>query len=130
MSVATDIIDHLAAVGEGSVGGTSRWSLNAAREPARPDGTVTVYDLEGWGTADPDNALHHPAVQVRVRDHDYRTAYDKAIAIRDALTVLGGFTVGANRYVGGWALSEPSSLGYDEEDRARVVLNVNLLKQE
>lgn len=129
MSVAADIVDHLAAIGEGTVGGSGQWSLHAAREPAHPNETVSVYDTEGR-TPDPDNGLYHPAVQVRVRHRDYRTAYAKAVAIRDAMTALGGFTVGANRYVGAWPISEPSSLGYDEEDRARVVLTVNLLKQE
>lgn len=127
MSAAHDIVEFLAAQGEGAIGGGSQWSLHLGREPDTPDETVTVYDT-GGGLADPDNGVYQPSIQVRVRHNDYRTAADKAEAIRDTLIASAtGFTANGVKYLGAWALSDPTGLGYDEHDRARVVINFDLM---
>lgn len=126
MSAADDIIEYLQAQGEGTIGGSSQWSLHVSREPDKPGATVTIYDT-GGSPPDPDNDVYNPRIQVRVRHKDYRTAIAKLKAIRDLLIdPVGGITANGTRYFALFALSDPESIGYDDKDRARVVLNFDI----
>jgi hypothetical protein len=126
-SPATDVIAYLATNGVGTVGATSGWSLNLSKEPASPDTTVTLYDTGGFG-ADYDVNLYKPTIQIRVRGNGYSSVYAKAQAIETLLIAPKGFTQNSF-YVGAWNPGGFESLGYDENDRAIIVININLMRE-
>ena len=124
-----DIAAYLAGQGLGTLGGTSSWAINASKEPAGPDNCITVYDSSGFAP-DPDNGVYEPSMQLRIRGNSYPIVYAKAEAARDALITPKGFTQGGSAYVGVWQQGSIESLGYDDNDRAVLVLNFNILRQE
>lgn len=126
---SADIAAYLAGQGLGTSGGTSGWSIRAAKEPASPDNCITVYDTSGFAP-DPDNGVYEPSVQVRVRGNSYPIVYAKTEAVRDELITPKGFTQGGTRYVGVWQQGSIESLGHDDNDRAVLVMNFNILRQE
>lgn len=129
-TAAEDLALYLAAQGHGVVGASSGWSIHVAREPDEPDKTITLYDTAGQAS-DPDNNFYRPRVQVRTRANDYRDATAKMVAIRDELIdPRTGFTANGRIYLGAFAMSEPAGLGYDDHDRARVVLTFDLMLED
>lgn len=124
-SPARDVVDYLLAQGLE----TGTWRIGWAREPQTPDSTVTIYDT-GGGLADPDCDMDNPSIQVRVRENSYNAAYDKAIACRDALTAPNGVTINGTRYVGFWVQTDIAAIGYDENDRAILTINFNVIRED
>lgn len=128
-SPAHDIAAFLAGQGIGTFAGTADWGIYVSKEPAAPDNCITVYDTPGF-EPDPDNGVFYPAVQVRVRGNGYQEVYARSEAARDELIIPKGFTQGGTRYVGVWQQGSIESLGYDDNDRAVLVMNFNIIRQE
>jgi len=126
-SAAADVMSYLSDNAVGTIGATSGWSLNTSKEPATPDSTVTLYDTGGFA-ADYDVNLYQPTIQIRVRGHNYQTVYAKADEIEALLIGPKSFTKNSF-YVGAWNPGGFESLGYDENDRAIIVMNINLMRE-
>lgn len=124
-----DIAQYLAAQGVGTFAATSGWAIYFAKEPQAPDSCVTVYDTSG-DSPDPDSAFWRPSVQVRIRANDYRDAYAKVEDVVNTLTVNAiSFAQGGTKYVGAFQFGSPQFIGFDDNDRAIVVVNFNLIRQ-
>lgn len=126
-SPASDIMQLLSDNAVGTIGGGSGWSLNVSKEPASPDNTVTLYDTGGFGN-DYDANIYQPTIQVRIRGIGYPTVYAKAEEIEQILIAPTSFTKNS-RYVGAWNAGGVESLGYDDNDRAIIVMNFNLMRE-
>lgn len=64
------------------------WSISVNSEEDAPDDVITVYDTgaRSWGRSQTTgDQLSHPAVQIRVRGRDQKTAYDRAKLIATKL---------------------------------------------
>lgn len=126
-SPADDLAGHLVAEGEGTLGGSSEWSINVSREPATPDSTITLYDTGGF-QPDPDCGLEEPTVQVRVRASGYLAAFAKMEDVKNTLIGPDSLTLGDYKYVGLRGDGDVTSLGYDENDRVILVFNLNMMR--
>lgn len=127
-SPARDIVDYIVAQSLGTLGAASGWGVYLAKEPTAPNTTITVYDTGGFNP-DIETGGYRPTVQVRVRAHDYVTAYAKAAAIQAALLAPKGFTQGGTHYVGVWQEGDITTLGYDENDRILLVANYSIYRE-
>lgn len=124
-----DIAQRLAAQGHGFLGGAATWSIRVAKEPQTPDGTITLYDTSGE-SPDPDSDYWRPSVQVRVRHNNYGTAYAKMEDIVNELTTdTLSFEINGTRYVGIYQFGSPQFLAFDDNDRAILVANFNIVRQ-
>ena len=98
-----DIKDILvsASVGKFTGATASDWQIFVGAEQATPDKAITLYDSGGI-SPDPKWRLDYPAVQARVRSAvgDYSGAYDKAVAVKDALLALTPRTINSKGYLG------------------------------
>lgn len=141
MSPAEELARHLADAGiTGAFGGADAWSVHCSAEPLEPENCVTVYDSGGLdplviGGAD----MEQPQVQVRVRSKDYNAAWELQKLIRrelvqpDLVATPGApleRDIGGGRYVQIVPLAAILSIGRDENDRAIVVANYQLIRQE
>ena len=117
-----DVKDLLEATS--ALGLTFADNLFVSEMPSTPDECVAVYDTGG---EDPESryTYERPTVQVRVRGDKgaYRSTYDLAQQIRDALHGLTNEETGGARYVGIWSVGDIMALGYD--DNRRMVFSVN-----
>lgn len=124
-----DIAQRLAAQGHGTFAGAATWGIFVAKEPQAPDGTVTVYDTSGE-SPDPDSDYWRPSVQVRVRHNDYLVAFAKMEELVNELTTdTLSFEINGTRYVGVYQFGSPQFLAFDDNDRAILVANFNIVRQ-
>lgn len=115
---------HLDANGVASLGRT----LFTNTEPASPDDTLTVYDAGGEPPILYDEVLTSHDVQLRARARRYADAYkmlDDAFAV---LNAAKGVTIQGYRYTGIWLMSDIISLGNDENGRATITANYQLVR--
>lgn len=118
-----DVKDLLVTAGLGTYG----TDLFVSKEPTKPDACVTIYDTSGM----PPEAwfeLDYPGIQVRIRGavNGYIVAMAKAYSIKNALHGVYNTTQGGARYISIIATGEPECIGYDENERAIIVLNFNI----
>lgn len=96
-----------------------------SEEPADPNNTVTIYDTGG---SDPVvvGDLYAPTIQIRVRNLDYESAYQKMQAIVLILCVPKSFTINDTNYVGVWQQGDIISLGKDQNNRYILTANFRI----
>lgn len=128
-SAAADTATYLDTQGAGTAGGSTGWTIRVSKEPTSPDDAITVYDTSGF-VPDPDNGVYHPSIQVRVRGNGYAAAYAKAEEVRDILITPTSVDIGTTNYVNWWQQGSIEHIGYDDNDRALLVLNFNITRQE
>lgn len=122
-----DIANHLEALGLLTFQETAGGDTFIGHVPAKPDFVVVLTPTPGLAP-EYAHAYDYPAFQVRVRGGgaDPRPAYDKAMAIRNALHGIESQQIGATWVVKlEAAQSEPASLGTDENGRHEFTLNFN-----
>ena len=124
-SPSEDIAQIIADASLGTIG----TDLFRGKQPPRTGLTITVYDTPGVAPF-ADIKLYEPGVQVRVRDADYSTAYDKMLEIVEALIVPTTREVNGTRYIGIWMAGDIESLGYDDNDRVSLFANFNTQRHE
>lgn len=121
---SVDIKDILEA--ESSLGLTFATDLFIGREPTDPDNCVTVFDTPGRPPQlnfDRTEKYDRPAVQVRVRNRDYRTGWELAHDIKDVLHGKGHEVWNGTTYELILCSGEVAFLDWDESSRARFVVN-------
>ena len=125
-----DIALLIAAASIGTFGSESAWGVFVGREPAKPDSCITVYDTSG-GEPDTDELdWFRPTFQVRVRGVSYQDAYDKQIAIRDALIYASPVDVTGGRFVGIMMTSDVMSIGGEDSKRHILTANYRAIREE
>lgn len=100
--------------------------LHVGREPSSPNNTVTLFDAPDRGPlVGYDNGVkyYYTAVQIRVRNSRYDDAMKQAWDLVDVLHNRGNETVGDTFVTKIEALDNPFLLDWDENNRARVVIN-------
>ncbi len=125
-----DVKDMLVA--EGSLGLTFGTNLFVGKEPAKHDNCVTIFDTDNTAqlTLDGDNDDYYsPSIQIRVRNNAYITGYD---LIHDIMTSLHGRdheTWNGTLYTIIYCSSGPALLDWDDNNRARFIINFNLQRR-
>lgn len=120
-------------VADDSLNLTVKDNLYVGREPDSPDNCVTIFDTPGGppqlvlGTDG--NEYYFPTIQVRVRNNDYRIGYNLAHDIMVSLHARGQQTWGGTLYSVIKAMADPALLNWDENGRARFVVNFELQRR-
>lgn len=115
---------NVAAVNQLTLGATAF----IGEEPAKPDNCVTLFDTPGYPPDrhyDPTIKYYRPAVQVRVRNTAYLSAYNLISAIR-AVLHNNVFTVGQTQYTAIFCTIEPAPLDWDANGRSRWVTTFDI----
>jgi hypothetical protein len=122
-----DIKDILVA--QSSLSLTFTENLFVGKEPDSPDDCVTIFDT---GEFPPQLTLakgenyYYPTVQIRVRNNAYINGYNLISDIRDVLHALNHETWNSTVYELIECASGPEFLDWDENNRARFVVNFNI----
>jgi Bacteriophage minor capsid protein len=121
--ILDDIANYLVAYGIGAV--------HKGRLPDVPDQAVCLYEYGGpvpQFTHD-GQAWENPRVQVVARHRDYAAARQKAQDIYMLLNGKANLLIGGSRYLQIRALQSPFPLGRDQNDRERIVINLDIAKE-
>ena len=122
-----DIKDMLEA--ETSLGLTFTTDLFVGKEPALPNNIITIFDTPG-GSADlyADRTIRweRPAIQIRSRNTSYVAGWDILDDIRNVLQGRANETWNGTFYGLITAAGDIFLLDWDENNRARFVLNFNI----
>lgn len=101
--------------------------LFIGREPAFPDNIVTLFDTPGggpWlGMRKEDGRYDYSAFQIRIRNRGYDEAMSLGWDLVGILHGIGNQTINNTLYTLVEALDDPALLDWDDNNRARVVVN-------
>jgi len=124
-----DIVEMLEA--ESSLGLTFGTDLFIGKELSKPDNCVTIFDTPGFSpllTLDGGD-YYYPSIQIRFRNNDYRTGWDLIHDIRVSLHGRSHETWNGTLYTVIYCSSGPAFLDWDENDRARFVINFDMQRR-
>jgi len=120
-----DIKDMLEA--ESALAFTFGTDLFIGKEPATPDNCVTLFDTGGMPPqltlTGQGEDYFYPSIQVRVRNRAYMTGWLLAENIREALHGRAQETWNGTLYTLVHCSSGPAFLDWDDNGRARIVIN-------
>jgi hypothetical protein len=107
-------------------------NLFVAREPTKPQDTVTIFDTYGKPPQLnlTDQGYEYPAIQIRVRSHDYVIGWNLANNIKNLLHGRGQETWNDSLYTCISCANGPIHLDFDDNSRARFIINFNLQRRE
>lgn len=105
--------------------------LHVGREPTKPNNVTTIFDTPNSGpqlttkknTSKNTDRYDYTAVQARVRNKSYEKAMALAWEIVAVLHNRGNEVVNDTKVTLIEALDSPALLDWDDNDRARVVVN-------
>jgi len=129
-SVSQDVVSVLVA--DTSLGLVFATNLFMAKEPTKPNNTVTVFD----GVSSPPmltlrkgENYYYDAVQIRVRNVDYLVGYALAKDIMVSLHGRGQEIVNGTLYSVIYCSSGPAMLGWDDNGRCLLILNFEVQRR-
>lgn len=102
------------------------------REPATPDNVVTIFDTPGFPPDkryDKTDKYYRPSVQIRVRNSAYLDGWNLIDEIKELLHNVYT-TVNGTIYSAIFCSQEPALLDWDDNNRARFVMTLNLQRTE
>jgi hypothetical protein len=106
-------------------------NLHIGKEPDKPNNCVTIYDTPGYppflGLTNV--GYEYPSVQIRVRNVDYINGWNMANDIKDALHGRHHETWNGTLYTLISCSSGPALLDWDDNSRARFIINFNLQRR-
>jgi len=128
-SPASDISLFLEA--DSSLGLTFAENLFIGKEPTKPNDCTTIFDTGGMPPQInlTDQGYEYPSIQIRVRSHDYVIGWNLIEAIKSLLHGRGQEQVDDTLYSSIYCASGPAFLDWDENSRARFVINFNLQRR-
>jgi hypothetical protein len=126
---SVDIVDMLEA--DSALGLVFATNLFIGKEPIEPDDCVTVYDTAGFAPQITfDSALYsYPSVMIRVRAKHYTDAWDMINEIKVLLHGRAQETWNGTLYSVIEVVSDPGLIDYDENNRPRFMMNLNLQRR-
>ena len=106
-------------------------NLFIGREPSIPNDTVTIFDTS---SIPPqlnlvDQGYEYPAVQIRVRNVSYEVGWRLINSIKALFHGLGAITINGTYYSVIYVNSGPALLDWDENSRARFILNLGVQRR-
>ena len=116
---------------ESSIGLVFGTNLFIGREPAKPDNCVTIYDTPSYGpdlTMDK-QSYERPSIQIRVRNENYVAGWTMIQHIMDHLHGRAQETWNGTLYSLIACSGGPALLDWDENNRVRFILNLNLQRR-
>ena len=129
-SASQDIKDILIA--DPSLGLVFATNLFVAKEPTKPNNTVTVFD----GVPSPPmltfkkgENYYYDAVQIRVRNVDYQVGYALAKDIMVSLHGRSQETWNSTLYSVIYCSSGPAQLDWDDNGNVRFIVNMNIQRR-
>lgn len=133
MALLDEIAARLVSQSVGVQGSTASWTVYKGREPPTPDQVITVFETGGLPNQGRDDTLDFPTFQVRVRgigttSTGYPAARTKLAAARVALESMNAATFSGRYYCTVTAHGEVISLGADESNRPRLVMNFTAMR--
>ena len=129
-----DIMTMIEASGDSSgiTGMTFAQDLFVAREPAKPDNCVTIFDTPGfppWLGLAGETGYEYPTIQIRVRNKDFRVGWNLMESIKNSLHGRHGETWNGTLYTYIACSNGPALLDWDDNGNVRIVLNLNLQRR-
>lgn len=103
--------------------------LFVGKEPTEPDDCVTIFDTPGFPpqlTFNKGEDYFYPSIQIRVRNRSYQNGWTLAENIRILLHGKGHETWNGTVYELIQCINGPMLLDWDENGRARFILNFNI----
>jgi hypothetical protein len=128
-----DIKDMLEA--ESALGLTFATDLFLYREPAKPDNTVTLFEGPGiapiglLGSNEDTKHYERPSIQVRIRNREANVAVQLGYEIISVLHARAHEKWGSYYYELIAVIGTPYLMDWDENNRARVILNFNIQRR-
>lgn len=125
-----DIKDML--TGESYLDLTFAANLFIGKEPVMPNDCVTIFDTPGLPpmlTLDGEVGYDYPSIQIRIRNNSYVDGYDLAKDIQDVLHGKAQETINNTLYSVIYSTGEPTLLDWDENDRARFIINFEIQRR-
>lgn len=118
--------------GELSLGLTFATNLFVGKEPTKPDDCVVIFDTGGMPPqlTLKDQGYEFPSINIRVRARDYQTGWALIDNIKTALHGRAQETWNDTLYSVIYCASGPVHLDWDENSRARFVVNFNMQRRE
>lgn len=108
-------------------------NLFIGKEPEMPNCVATIYDTTSMKPVTALNgsegAFEFPAVQLRVRDTKYDTAYNKIYSLFEFLNGQYGLTVGSTLISSIIAVDSPVFLEFDNKNRAIFIINFEITRR-
>jgi len=129
--ILDELATYLQGQGVASTSQSAAWALFKGYEPSTPDKCISLFETGGDPNEQNVNTpIDRPTFQLRVRadDYGYSTGRAKIAAARTALELIGNSTLSSRRYIHVVAMSEPVSLGLDENQRPRWVQNYRAIR--
>lgn len=107
--------------------------LFKAREPKKPDNCVTIFDTSTQAPqltmAGKGEDYEYTSVQIRIRNLKFVTGWNLAEAIKTSLHGTAQETVNGTLYSVIYCSSGPALLDWDENNRARIIINFNIQRR-
>lgn len=106
-------------------------TLFVGKEPTKPNDCVTIFDTEGFPPQQnlTDKGYEYPSINIRVRSIDYVIGWNMADAIKNILHGRGQENIEGTLYSAISCASGPFFLDWDENSRARFVINFNVQRR-
>ncbi len=107
-------------------------NLFIGREPAKPDETVTIFDVVGWPpqlTFDKMERYEYPAIQVRVRSYSYPAGWALLEKIMVRLHGLTQEVWNDTLYTMMRCSRSPMLLDWDENSRVRLIASFEIQRR-
>lgn len=127
-SPTKDIANYLEGIS--SLGLILGKNLFCNREPSTPNNIITIFDTS---SIPPqlnltDKGYEYPSIQIRVRNTDYEDGWSLINSIKDVLHG-NSFSIGSTLYTVIYVHSGPALLDWDENSRARCIINFELQRR-
>lgn len=106
-------------------------NLFIGKEPTSPNNTVTIFDVSGAApmlTYTRGENYYYTDIQIRVRNESYKEAWETSQIISEFLHGKEE-TINDTIYTLIQAMDSPFFLGWDDNDRARFVVNYGLQRR-
>ena len=108
-------------------------AIYVGREPSTPNNCVTIFDTVGGGNAltldNEGDDYEYCAVQVRIRNTDYRKGWFMAEAIKDTLHGRANYTWSGALYTVIRCSNGPVLLEWDNNNRVKFIINFEIQRR-
>lgn len=110
-------------------------NLHLYREPAKPDETVTLFEVEGMpivGLLDANEDTKHierTSIQIRIRTRNAENGYVLGAKLIQLLHGVANEEWGDYFYLLIHHISGPALVDWDDSNRARIVVNFNIQRR-